>query len=101
MVWLLLLFWDGSEEGVVGEVFLRAAAVFSGLMPSHLLNTVNGIRRICLLRFAFNSEVKQYIADGSVGLPHARVGHRQALKYRKTLVASVAGVFLLAPVRAA
>ena len=25
-----------------------------------------------------NSEVKQYIADGSVGLPHVRVGHRQA-----------------------
>ena len=25
-----------------------------------------------------NSEVKRYIADGSVGLPHVRVGHRQA-----------------------
>ena len=26
-----------------------------------------------------NSEVKRLIADGSVGLPHVRVGHRQAL----------------------
>ena len=25
-----------------------------------------------------NSVVKRYIADGSVGLPHVRVGHRQA-----------------------
>ena len=24
-----------------------------------------------------NSEVKRHIADGSVGLPHVRVGHRQ------------------------
>jgi hypothetical protein len=30
-----------------------------------------------------NSEVKRHIADGSVGLPHVRVGHRQALKYKK------------------
>lgn len=26
-----------------------------------------------------NSEVKRSIADGSVGSPHVRVGHRQAL----------------------
>ena len=26
-----------------------------------------------------NSEVKQFSADGSVGSPHVRVGHRQAL----------------------
>ena len=26
-----------------------------------------------------NSEVKRSSADGSVGLPHVRVGHRQAL----------------------
>ena len=25
-----------------------------------------------------NSEVKRFLADGSVGLPHVRVGHRQA-----------------------
>ena len=30
-----------------------------------------------------NSEVKQYIADGSVGLPHVRVGHRQAFNSKK------------------
>lgn len=30
-----------------------------------------------------NSEVKRYIADGSVGFPHVRVGHRQALILRK------------------
>ena len=30
-----------------------------------------------------NSEVKALSADGSVGLPHVRVGHRQAL-YSKT-----------------
>gem|GEM_PF-3489742 len=29
-----------------------------------------------------NSEVKQRIADGSVGLPHVRVGHCQAPKYK-------------------
>ena len=29
-----------------------------------------------------NSEVKRSIADGSVGLPHVRVGHRQASKYK-------------------
>jgi hypothetical protein len=27
-----------------------------------------------------NSEVKRLSADGSVGSPHVRVGHRQALK---------------------
>ena len=27
-----------------------------------------------------NSEVKRRIADGSVGFPHVRVGHRQASK---------------------
>ena len=26
-----------------------------------------------------NSEVKRHIADGSVGLPHVRVGHRQVI----------------------
>ena len=29
-----------------------------------------------------NSEVKRLIADGSVGFPHVRVGHRQASKYK-------------------
>ena len=28
-----------------------------------------------------NSEVKRRIADGSVGSPHVRVGHRQASKF--------------------
>ena len=28
-----------------------------------------------------NSEVKRCNADGSVGLPHVRVGHRQVIKY--------------------
>ena len=31
-----------------------------------------------------NSEVKRRIADGSVGFPHVRVGHRQAYKFDKT-----------------
>ena len=39
-----------------------------------------------------NSEVKQYIADGSVGLPHVRVGHRQALIIKR-LVPSGSGLF--------
>jgi hypothetical protein len=30
-----------------------------------------------------NSEVKRCIADGSVGFPHVRVGHRQASKQKK------------------
>ena len=33
-----------------------------------------------------NSEVKRYIADGSVGLPHVRVGHRQALNFGRLLI---------------
>ena len=28
-----------------------------------------------------NSEVKRSSADGSVGFPHVRVGHRQALNF--------------------
>ena len=32
-----------------------------------------------------NSEVKRVIADGSVGSPHARVGHRQALTTKPSL----------------
>jgi hypothetical protein len=39
-----------------------------------------------------NSEVKPFIADGSVGFPHVRVGHRQALKY-KTPTRKLGGVF--------
>ena len=31
-----------------------------------------------------NSEVKRRIADGSVGFPHVRVGHRQAYKFHET-----------------
>ena len=30
-----------------------------------------------------NSDVKRFFADGSVGFPHVRVGHRQAFKYEK------------------
>ena len=32
-----------------------------------------------------NSEVKRCNADGSVGLPHVRVGHRQVIKYESKL----------------
>ena len=31
-----------------------------------------------------NSEVKRFSADGSVGHPHVRVGHRQALILKKS-----------------
>jgi hypothetical protein len=40
-----------------------------------------------------NSVVKWFIADGSVGFPHVRVGHRQDSKKVKTPVAKAAGVF--------
>ena len=40
-----------------------------------------------------NSEVKRSIADGSVGLPHVRVGHRQAL-ILKARLDSQSGFFL-------
>ena len=40
-----------------------------------------------------NSEVKRCIADGSVGLPHVRVGHRQA-PIPNTLIRNDQGVFL-------
>ena len=33
-----------------------------------------------------NSEVKQIIANGSVGLPHVRVGHRQASNVKSPCV---------------
>ena len=39
-----------------------------------------------------NSEVKRCIADGSVGLPHVRVGHRQASKLKR--VTQSGGPFL-------
>ena len=39
-----------------------------------------------------NSEVKRCIADGSVGFPHVRVGHRQASK--KAPSTKVLGVLL-------
>ena len=39
-----------------------------------------------------NSEVKRSSADGSVGLPHVRVGHRQAL-ILKTLTGLPVRVF--------
>ena len=32
-----------------------------------------------------NSEVKRCNADGSVGHPHVRVGHRQVTKYKAKL----------------
>ena len=43
-----------------------------------------------------NSEVKQYIADGSVGLPHVRVGHRQAF-ITKRLIPTGMGLFYCPP----
>ena len=39
-----------------------------------------------------NSEVKLFSADGSVGSPHVRVGHRQALIFNPVAFASC-GVF--------
>ena len=46
-----------------------------------------------------NSEVKRLSADGSVGLPHVRVGHRQPLntveRPQKPLQASLQGFLLL------
>ena len=41
-----------------------------------------------------NSEVKRRIADGSVGSPHVRVGHRQALN-TKIPDASASGIFFV------
>ena len=40
--------------------------------------------------------MKRCIADGSVGIPHVRVGHRQASKHRAPDRKSVSGVFLAA-----
>src|SRR5690606_9722317 len=42
-----------------------------------------------------NSAVKRCIADGSVGFPHVRVGHRQAL-YRNAPIWKQVGAFLFA-----
>ena len=42
-----------------------------------------------------NSEVKRLSADGSVGSPHVRVGHRQAFNTDKPSSAPHLGVFSL------
>ncbi len=41
-----------------------------------------------------NSEVKRFCADGSVGFPHVRVGHRQVL-FRKPLIRKYQGFFFV------
>ena len=41
-----------------------------------------------------NSEVKRLSADGSVGFPHVRVGHRQALKSTTPLQLAVGAFFM-------
>ena len=41
-----------------------------------------------------NSVVKRSIADGSVGSPHVRVGHRQASKLKRPCRLLCRGVFL-------
>ena len=41
-----------------------------------------------------NSEVKRFSADGSVGFPHVRVGHRQASKLKTPSIFD-AGVFFV------
>ena len=41
-----------------------------------------------------NSEVKTLSADGSVGSPHVRVGHRQALKLKEAAALMVAAFFV-------
>ena len=41
-----------------------------------------------------NSEVKRFSADGSVGLPHVRVGHCQALIQNPPVAIGSWGVFL-------
>ena len=41
-----------------------------------------------------NSEVKTLSADGSVGSPHVRVGHRQAFKLKTIFRNSENGFFL-------
>ena len=41
-----------------------------------------------------NSEVKRLSADGSVGSPHVRVGHRQALYRNAPTLSKDRGVFL-------
>jgi hypothetical protein len=43
-----------------------------------------------------NSEVKPLSADGSVGLPHVRVGHRQALYSEKPPGRKTPGVLFFA-----
>jgi hypothetical protein len=40
-----------------------------------------------------NSEVKRFLADGSVGFPHVRVGHRQAF-ILKPLISNDRGFFM-------
>ena len=46
-----------------------------------------------------NSEVKRISADGSVGSPHVRVGHRQAFIRRKALPVPGGAFLRLVPAR--
>ena len=41
-----------------------------------------------------NSVVKWFIADGSVGFPHVRVGHRQASKLKTPSILDAGGFFV-------
>jgi hypothetical protein len=43
-----------------------------------------------------NSEVKRLSADDSVGPPHVKVGHRQALNYETLIVIKTNRVFFTA-----
>ena len=56
------------EDIVAGARCLRANGLPDGHSESEPPESIS------------NSEVKGLCADGSVGTPHARVGHRQALK---------------------
>jgi hypothetical protein len=42
-----------------------------------------------------NSVVKWFIADGSVGIPHVRVGHCQASKLKTPSILDAGGFFYL------
>ena len=62
-------------------------------MPRHSTSLSGDLRDVEPPDPIPNSEVKRVIADGSVGSPHVRVGHRQAFNGRRPEQAAARGVF--------
>ena len=69
----------GSESIFIDEVLVGDAGAEKLTLTPFITELSDDHRVLVPPEPIPNSVVKRYIADGSVGLPHVRVGHRQAL----------------------